>query len=391
MWFKNISGNTLLKTALLCMAVFALLSISCKRKISSFSVTVGNKGLEYPVRLLRVDTSGVKYIDSLLIPAKGPFQFIVQCEHEYAYFLESGNRQAVFMAGAGDSVCADFEKKQIITRENKRYAQFREYFNQVSKLETQADSLALLFNSAQLTDSFPQVRERLNNNFKTLLLQARLAAEDFVKNDSTPAIFIAITARLRQSVVLNYVTNPQIFEYADSLFKSNHPEHPYGIWLNNFVSYNKLKYGDLLKPNARLKEGQAIHLIQLPGMNNKTVTIAPARGQTALIYFWDESKASRNATASIRLLNEQYKSAGLTIYAIAFMEKKRDWPSLIEVDKMWWTNMIDARSVNSPLLTEFNITRLPYFIVINDERKVIAHFGNAAELSEWATTHFNKR
>lgn len=387
---NSLVHKRLTKTALLCLAVLVMISFSCRRENLQFTVSIESNGLHYPVRLHRLDTNGIKPLDSLVKPAEGSFNFVIDAKQPFVYIIESGNNREEFIAASGDVIKVDFSAKKIIEYPKHQFEKFNSFLEEKKDIERKADSLAIIFNEAQVTDSFPQVRDRLNESFMDLLFKYRITASHFIYTDTSVAIFSALMSTLKQSVVLNYVVNRQLFQHADSVLNLKYPEHPYTVWLNNYLAFNKAKYGILPESKADLRQGMDFPLVSLPGLNNKTTEIRPLKGETALVYFWNEDQASRKATAAVKRIEDKYKGKGLKIYAIAFTDKRTNWSSLIELNKMWWTNMIDERSSGSPLLSQLSVGRLPYFFVVNDNRKVIASFGSAEELDEWVITFFSK-
>lgn len=377
------------KTILPFLAICLLLLLSCNRNNDNFTVIVRNSDLVLPVRLSKADTSGIKAIDSLTKPAKDDFKFLVSAKYPSVYYLQSGDQTAEFIASKGDTIIIDLSSEINVIKESINNAGFRDFVIKRTQIEKKADSLANLFISAQLTDSFPVVRERINNSFNGLIYNFRLTGENFIRNNpGSVGIFSVVNARLKQTPVFSYPLTPEVFLFADSAMKKNNPENPYTRRLNSMVYLSRQAFGDGLKSISGIKTGETLPQVQLPGLNELPVSVSPLKGQIAVIYLWDEGNLSRKSTGILRSLNERYKEIGLEIYAIAFTANKKNWISLITLDKMWWNNMIDKRGFDSPLLADLKIKRLPYFIVIDNNRTVVAHFSSASALDEWLTKYF---
>lgn len=371
------------------LAFCLLLIMACNRNTDTFTVIVKNSDLVLPVRLSKADTTGLLAIDSLTKPAKGDFKFMVNAKFPSIYYLQSGDQTAEFIATQGDTVIVDLASEVKVIKEGIANAGYRKFIFERTQIEIKADSLANLFISAQLTDSFPLVRERINNSFNGLIYNYRLIGEDFIRNNpASVGLFSVINARLKQTPVYSYPLTPEVFLYADSAMTKYNPENPYTRWLKIIVENNKQTFGDGLESVTGIKQGEKLPPIQLPGLNDLPISVSPLKGQIAVVYLWDEGNLSRKSTAILRSLNERYKEIGLEIYAIAFSQNKKNWISLITLDKMWWNNMIDQRGFDSPLLSDMKIKRLPYFIVIDNNRAVLAHFSSAIALDEWVSDYF---
>ena len=91
----------------------------------------------------------------------------------------------------------------------------------------------------------------------------------------------------------------------------------------------------------------------------------------------------------VKLLYERYKGRGLGIYAISFDENRKRWSSTIEIDKMWWSNVIDTTAQRSELIGKIGISQWPTYIVLNSEGQMLESFSNTALLTSWFQEYFN--
>jgi hypothetical protein len=371
------------------MAVLSLYTTSCNEDKNKAVILVRSAGLEYPVKLFKVDTTGSWNIDSIVKPSDKDIRFIVSIAEPTAFNLTSNESQTTFILEAGDTVIVDLSIPGGIQNENPRYADFREFVKARHSLDRKADTLATLFINAQVTDSFAIVRERVAGEFTNLLSEARSLSTSFILNNpESIGVFVAFNSTFKKYQVFDYSVNPEIFRFADSVMQQYHPAHRYSIRMHNLTAQLERKYGKPKKDNIGIKQGDSLAPIEYPGLKNQSITLNTPEGEIGLIYLWDESSVSRKTTLKVKMVNEKYKGKGIATYAIFFGTSRRNWTSLIELDKMWWNNMIDTAASGSQFLKTYNIRRLPYFIVIDDNRTVLAHFVTAEALEEWLSLHF---
>lgn len=390
MLIMRILLSKIFKTVLLCMAVLLLFCSSCSQDDNRAVILIKNTGLTYPVRLYRIDTTGFVIIDSLTKPAEREFKFIVAVNQLTAFNISSQEHQTSFFLQAGDTVTVDLTKEGGIQNEQPEFTAFSEFLVTRQLLEKEADSLASLYISAQVTDSFAIVREKVNNEFNNLISETRSLSTSYIlRNPESLGIYLALNFTLRQYQVFDYSVSPEIFLFADSVLQKYHPGNQYSIRTHNIVSQLQRKFGRPGKSPVRIEKGDIIQIDPFPGLNNKPVRILIDKDEIAIIYLWDESISSRKSTPTIKKLHEEFKERGLDIYAVSFTSSRRTWTSLIELDKMWWNNMIDTTASRSELLQRYNVKRLPYFIVIDHKSKVLSRFANAIALEEWIRLYFN--
>lgn len=394
----------LLKTAMFNLAVLLLLSIGCSHDPNkTTTLKVSGVTASDQIALLVYDTTGVikSGADKKVEDEYQLFKF--KANQPLVYIIEAGNESFELIIQPGEDVeitvepthplsphllsssssSSIFIHSSSLKQENQNH---QDYLRQLHPLEIQADSLSHLFIAAQSTDSFALVRERVTEQYESLVDQAKSISIDYIKNYGTSiAIFSALNRAIRKLPVFNYTADWKYVLMTDSLLRTHNPEHPYTRWLSNQI---KITIGNPAIETGRIKPGTFLQKITLPALNGKSVTIQPAGKGISLIHLWNSSPSGREMNKLVKLIHEKYNSNDFNLYSICFDTNLKQCSAAVTVDKMWWNNLIDISADRSSLLTQLNQPKLPSIIVVDNEMKVLGYFTSAQILEEWIDQYF---
>ena len=71
-------------------------------------------------------------------------------------------------------------------------------------------------------------------------------------------------------------------------------------------------------------------------------------------------------------LNNKYNHKGLEILGVSMDKDEKEWKATIKKDKMTWKNVSDLLYFESPVAKLYNVTGIPYLILIDRSGKIIA-------------------
>lgn len=374
---------------MLCTAVLLTSCLGDHQRTAVVEISGVDKN--YPVYLMKIDTGFLKAVDSVLKPTDDEIRFTFSLENVGIYIIQNKDTKAEFIAAPDDSIYLNLTNGNVILGSDSLNLNFGQLIKTIHTIERQADSLSSLFISAQPTDSFPLVREKVTNSFEILLHNANSAAKSYIsQNPSSIGIFWAMNSAVKQSSVFNYAIDFDWFHTTDSLLKKYHPGHPYSIWFQNKVEYYRKTIGDITLTGQLLKEGFIMPEITLLGTNCKLLKISPIKNGITLLYLWNPSLKSRQANARVKFIREKYVDRNFRLYTLAFYPDYKSWSSVIVLDKLWGNNLIDTAGQKSVVLQKLNNPPLPSFILIDQNNKVKAHFGNPLQVEEWLIRYFKQ-
>ncbi len=140
-----------------------------------------------------------------------------------------------------------------------------------------------------------------------------------------------------------------------------------------------------------LAVGQVAPEISLPDPDGKIVPLSSLRGKYVLVDFWAKwcGPCRRENPNVVRAYNT-YKDKGFTVYGVSLDRNKQDWLQAIEEDGLTWTHVSDLKYFQSAAAATYNITYIPFSILLDPEGKIIAKNLRGAELDKKLEEIFKK-
>jgi len=130
--------------------------------------------------------------------------------------------------------------------------------------------------------------------------------------------------------------------------------------------------------------------IRMTGINNDTLSLSELKGSLVLIEFWASwNNFSRENHFKLLSIYNRYKYSNFTnaksfeIFSISLDSKKSDWENACQQDNINWKyNVCDFNYWNTQAVNDYNINRLPYYILIDEEGRIIKTMKKIDELEQ---------
>jgi alkyl hydroperoxide reductase subunit AhpC len=71
-------------------------------------------------------------------------------------------------------------------------------------------------------------------------------------------------------------------------------------------------------------------------------------------------------------LYNKYKTAGFEIFGVSLDDNRDAWLEAVNKDKLLWTHGSDLLKWNSSVVSLYNISAIPYTVLVDKEGKIIA-------------------
>ena len=327
-------------------------------------------------------------IDSAVVSESGEFEFtnvkatpmdffrIKTSEANFA-ILVADSTQEIYFTGDAKNLSKNYEiKGSDDTR------QFIEINNELQKISKSLDSLQAVFQSKMASEKMDSVKMEMMNmqaeeQFNKIY---ELASGVLVKKVEA---FPGTIANFSAFNIINIEKNLPVYEKVLKALQEKIPSSPYTAQLANSVNQYKQQFDLQKKQDQQLSDGKEMPDIKLKNPEGKEITLSSLRGKLVLIDFWASwCGPCRKENPNVVRLYNAYKKKGFEIYSVSLDEDKEKWMKAIEKDGLTWIHVSDLGGWYSSVCSQFNISSIPFTILVSKDGKIIAKGLRGKELED---------
>lgn len=140
----------------------------------------------------------------------------------------------------------------------------------------------------------------------------------------------------------------------------------------------------VLNKLQRLKPGNIFDDFTMKDDHAKNFKFRSLKSKYVLIDFW--ASYCGPCRANHPYLREAYLKArgdGLGIVSISLDEDRQKWLNAIKQDKLEWINISDLKGSESSIARKYNITGIPFSVLLDENRKVILVNPSPSQITEF--------
>lgn len=129
--------------------------------------------------------------------------------------------------------------------------------------------------------------------------------------------------------------------------------------------------------------GQPAPEIALPNPEGNVVTLSSMKGQYVLLDFWAKwCGPCRQENPNVVRAYQKYKDKGFTVFGVSLDRSRADWLQAIKEDNLTWTHVSDLKYWQSEAAKTYNITGIPFSLLLNPDGVIIAKNLRGAALDQ---------
>jgi len=219
---------------------------------------------------------------------------------------------------------------------------------------------------AQLNEQYTQASQRKDEKAKLALQQKYM---DHVKryNDQIAALMIEKSPSLGviNLLQMNVLDKDQYYDAYLKIAEKLKKEWP---------TFSKSKeFIDLVEKIKLTAVGQPAPEISLPDPQGKIVPLSSMKGKYVLVDFWAKwCGPCRQENPNVVRAYKTYKDKGFTVYGVSLDRSREDWLQAIQQDNLTWTHVSDLKYWQSEAAKTYNITGIPFSLLLDPNGVIIA-------------------
>lgn len=138
--------------------------------------------------------------------------------------------------------------------------------------------------------------------------------------------------------------------------------------------------------------GQPAPEIALADPNGQVIKLSSMKGKYVLVDFWAKwCGPCRQENPNVVRVYNKYKDKGFTVYGVSLDRNKQDWLQAIQQDGLTWTHVSDLKFWQSEAAKTYNITAIPFSLLLDPNGIIIAKNLRGAELENKLAEIFQKK
>lgn len=218
------------------------------------------------------------------------------------------------------------------------------------------DSLKKVYASYQGSPKMDSVGRALDMQYNRVKITETVFLKKFITDNIESLVALSVIDRLNSETEMDYYLK------LDKALYAKYPNSDYVKMFHNRVSeMNKLGIGTLAPD------------ISLSTPDGKTVSLSSYRGKVVLVDFWASwCRPCRAENPNVVKAYNMFHAKGFDVLGVSLDKDKAAWQKAIADDHLSWTHISDLGMWNSSVVKLYNISGIPFSVLLDKEGKVVA-------------------
>lgn len=334
------------------------------------------------------DLADLTLLDSVILKDNGVFKFKQQApQNPEFYQLRLGKQVVAFAVDSTETLKIKADASDLystlVIEDSYTNSRLRVVDSLTKKISKEIDNLDKRHASGILDDV------GYVNNLDSLLTGYKAEISNLIlANPSSAAAYYAVFQKINDYLIFDPYNKKDysMFGAVATSWNRYFPDTKRTKHLNDFtltaLNYRRqLERQEEFFENIPIETGTGLPDIVLPDVSGKNVSLSSLNGKVVvlefIVYNADFSPAHNY---QLNTIYNRYKSQGLEVYQISLDSDEHFWKT--SADNLPWVTVRDGASVNSPLLSRYNVREIPTTFIINREGEIVSRLENISQLSE---------
>jgi peroxiredoxin len=299
--------------------------------------------------------------DSAIVASDGSFSFTTPIKEISFYRIRLDNNNfALLLLENKDQIEFTADAKKFSASYSVKGSENCEKIAEVNHVLQRnyllGDSLKKLYASYQGSPKIDSIGRALDAYYNQVKQGEVLYLRNFI--DKNPASLASLT-------VIDRLSNETEVDYYVKLDKGLYAKYPNS-------DYVKMFHGRVSEMN-KLGIGSMAPEISLSTPDGKTVSLSSYKGKVVLVDFWASwCRPCRAENPNVVKAYNAYHAKGFEVLGVSLDKDKAAWQKAIADDRLSWTHISDLGMWNSSVVKLYNITGIPFSVLLDKEGKIVA-------------------
>ncbi len=332
--------------------------------------------------------AGVLQLDSAILKEDGHFRFRQPAPSNPEFYqLRIGNQVAAFAVDSAETLLVTADGADLYhsfrINESPTNDQLRQVDRMVGDIAQEINDLEEEHKAGAIDDmAFINLLDSALLGYKKEITRLILG------NPSGAAAYYALFQKINNFLIFDPYDRRDYPMFGAVATSWNHyypdserTRHLYEFTMNALKVRRQQEQQALLLENALPVTGTGLPDILLPTVNGEKVALSALKGKVVLLDFTVYSADySPQHNMALNALYNTYNKSGLEIYQVSFDSDEHFWKTA--ASNLPWITVRDPQSVNTRLLSIYNVRELPTAYIVDREGDLVARIEQYATLAE---------